>query len=197
MDTSRGKEVSKHHTTIYRKTHHSNEIWLIEDNDSLNGTFVNGKKIHRIILNHGDEVVFGGGTAFLLGDIIASTDLAECRYVFYIPPLQVKFCKNIDLNASLLSSDLLETCAICYCPTIAAEQLPCGHRFCLSCIHQWCRVCYKNMRPCVCPMCRAVFAQSELTPEEAQKTLEEVKVYSMEPMLRDLGVRTKYRLLIQ
>ena len=190
MDTSRGKEVSKHHTTIYRKTHHSNEVWIIEDNDSLNGTFVNGKKIHRVILNHGDEVVFGGGSAFLLGDIIASTELAECRYVFYLALPPVKFVKTVDLNASLLASDLMETCAICYCPCVAAETLPCGHRFCLSCIHEWCRVCHKNMRPCVCPMCRAAFASSELTPEEAQRSNSEIKVYSMEPMLRDLEVKS-------
>lgn len=190
MDTSRGKEVSKHHTTIYRKPHHSSEVWFIEDKDSLNGTFVNGKKIHRVVLNYGDEIVFGGGSAFLLGDIIASTELAECRYVFYLPLPPVKFLQSIDLNASLLASDLLETCAICYCPIVAAETLPCGHKFCLSCIHQWCKVCIKNMRPCMCPMCRAVFAFSELTPEEAQKTNGEVKVYSMEPMLKDLEVKS-------
>lgn len=190
MDTSRGKEVSKHHTTIYRRVHQNSEIWIIEDNNSLNGTFVNGKKIHRIILNYGDEIVFGGGSAFLLGDIIESTKLAECRYVFYFAPVPVRFCQNIDLNASLLTSDLLETCAICYCPCIAAETLPCGHKFCLSCIHEWSRACFKGMRPCVCPMCRAPYSSSELTPEEAQKTNSEVRVYSMEPMLKDLGVKS-------
>lgn len=190
MDTSRGKEVSKHHTTIYRRQHQKSEIWIIEDNNSLNGTFVNGKKIHRIILNYGDEIVFGGGSTFLLGDIVESTKLAECRYVFYLAPVPVKFCHNIDLNASLLASDLLETCAICYCPTVASETLPCGHKFCLACIHEWSRACYKGMRPCVCPMCRTPYSASDLTPEEAQKTSDEVKVYSMEPMLRDLGIKS-------
>lgn len=190
MDTSHRKEVSKIHTTIYRRSQRNLDLWIIEDNSSLNGTFVNGRKIHRTTLHNGDEIVFGGGSSFCLGDIVSSTELAECRYKFYqVPPL-VKFCSRLNLNGSLIESNLLDMCTICLCPAIGAESLPCGHKFCLSCIHSWTRECAREMRPSVCPLCRTPFAASELTPEENSVSNGILRVYSVEPMLRDLGVRS-------
>jgi len=190
MDTKKGKEVSKIHSYIHRKMHKNKEVWMIEDASSLNGTFVNGRKVRRLVLNYGDEIVFGGGSSFNLGDTVVSTTLAECRYYFYVPPPPVKFVPDIDLNKSLLASDLLEMCSICYCPVYHREVLPCGHVYCLSCIHEWSRVCTKAMKPCACPLCRSVFLESELTPDEAVITPAELKVFSIEPFLRGLSVKS-------
>lgn len=189
IDTSRGKEISKIHSKIYRRSHRNVDIWIIEDNKSLNGTFVNNKKISRVFLNHGDEIVFGGGSGFNLGDVVSSTDMAQCRYLFYLPPPIVKFYQQINLNASLVPSDLLDICSICLSPTIAPQELPCCHRFCLSCIHEWVRVCNTNMKPCICPMCRKEFSQSYLLPEEAMLSTSELKIYNVEPILVELDLK--------
>ena len=190
MDTSNCKEISKHHSTIFRKIHKFEEVWMIEDNNSLNGTFVNGRKIRRLTIQHGDEIVFGGGSSFNLGDKVLSTELAECRYIFYLPPPPIKFCSEVDLNQSLVSSDLVEMCSICYLPAFHRETLPCGHTFCLNCIHEWSKVCTNSMQPSVCPMCRRIFSKTDLTPDEAIINSSEIKVFTIEPFLRDLKVKS-------
>lgn len=192
MDTSRGKEVSKIHAKICRRLRGGEVVWLIEDNDSLNGTFVNGRKIHRVMLMPYDEIVFGGGAIFHMGDSVKSTETAECRYIFYYAPAEVKFQPDVDLSATLIhsSASAIDLCAICYCPIAAPELLPCGHQFCLSCIHEWARQCAKAMRPAVCPMCRKSFSPSELTAEEGEIADGVVKVWCVEPLLRDLDVKS-------
>ena len=189
MDTSNGKEISKYHAIITFHHHKSHELWMIEDNQSLNGTFVNNRKIHRKVLNEGDEVVLGGGSEFLLGEVIESSEKAECRYKFYICPPNVRFTQNVNPNDDIPAIQTSVTCSICYQEMNAEETLPCGHSFCLSCIHEWASVCAKNMKPCVCPMCRAPFSQSQLTPNEFILTKGELQVWSVESMLRDLGIK--------
>lgn len=189
MDTSRGKEVSKHHSTIFKVSRADRDLWVLEDNNSLNGTFLNGKKIRKSALYTGDEIVFGGGSNFLLGDMV-KTDLAQCRYIFFAPPPIVHFTPNLDVNCTLCSISTNEMCPICYGPMVAQEKLRCGHMFCLGCIHEWARTCVKAMRPCLCPMCRAPFIQSELTPEEGMVKPDEVQIWTVEPFLRELGVKS-------
>lgn len=189
IDTDKGQEISKLHTTIYRRAKDGEDSWIIEDNDSLNGTFVNKRKIHRVYLANRDEVVFGGGHNFCKGNILESTDNAPCRYIFYVPFKNVKFMPGSNLNKSICSSGLCELCPICFGPLTASETLPCNHTFCLTCIHQWADQCVQQMRPCVCPMCRAVFQKSQLSPEEALITDNEIQVLTTEPFLRDLHLK--------
>lgn len=192
LDTSRGKEVSKIHAKIYRRERGDDYVWLIEDNESLNGTFVNGRKIHRVFLMSQDEVVFGGGTIFHMGDAVCSTELAECRYRFYICPPEVQFHPDIDFSATLINSARsgVDLCPICYFPITAAERLPCGHEFCLCCIHEWARSCAKALRPCICPMCRAHFMPSELTSEEGEIKNKVASIWQIEPLLRQIDVKS-------
>ncbi len=47
--------VSGHHAKIYWEVDH----YVVEDNNSLNGTFVNNQKISRTVLKDGDSVLIG------------------------------------------------------------------------------------------------------------------------------------------
>ncbi|OHT04503.1 FHA domain containing protein [Tritrichomonas foetus] len=190
LDTEKSKEISKHHATIYQKVIKGKLIWIIEDQNSLNGTFVNGRKIHRVTIRHGDEIVFGGGAQFMVGDVVASTELGECRYLFFIPPPPVHFCQSVNVNASIMPENSQDICPICYFPITAAESLPCGHSFCLCCIHEWCRVCKRESHQCACPLCRTNFNPDELTPDEGLISEDSLDVYSVEPLLRQLEVKS-------
>ena len=189
MDTKIGKEISKYHALITHQHQRSHDLWKIEDTDSKNGTFVNNRKIHRKVLNEGDEVVFGGGADFFYGDLIESSEKAECRYKFFRIPPNVRFTVNVNPNDDITITHTSVTCSICYQEMSAEEILPCGHSFCLTCIHEWANVCIKNMKPCVCPMCRAPFSQSQLTPNEFILSKGELQVWSIEGMLRELGIK--------
>ncbi len=47
----------------------SNDTVYVEDLNSTNGTFVNGKKISKHILNHGDVILIGSHTIEFMADI--------------------------------------------------------------------------------------------------------------------------------
>lgn len=47
--------VSGHHAKIYFEADH----YVLEDNNSLNGTFVNGRRVSKVALKDGDEVTIG------------------------------------------------------------------------------------------------------------------------------------------
>jgi len=47
--------VSGHHAKIYWETDH----YVLEDNNSLNGTFVNNRRTSKVVLKDGDEVMIG------------------------------------------------------------------------------------------------------------------------------------------
>lgn len=191
IDTSQGKEISKIHCKLYRRQIDKDEYWVLEDNKSLNGTFVNGRKIHRVIIKNGDEIVFGGGKQFKIGEKVASTDEAECRYTFYLPPPSVKFLESIDPNAIYEEDpNSADLCPICYCSVVGKETLPCGHSFCINCIHEWARVCVKSFHPCVCPICRAIFHQSELSPEEGTINSDGIIIHCVQPFLHALNVNS-------
>lgn len=53
-----GNDVSRRHARIY----YQDKNFFIEDLDSTNGTYVNGKKVKRIALRHGDEIKIGNFT---------------------------------------------------------------------------------------------------------------------------------------
>ena len=50
--------VSGHHARIYWDVDH----YAIEDNNSLNGTFLNSRRVTKMALKHGDEVLIGKHT---------------------------------------------------------------------------------------------------------------------------------------
>ena len=50
--------VSGHHAKIYWDVDH----YALEDNNSLNGTFVNNRRISKAVLKDGDEVLIGKHT---------------------------------------------------------------------------------------------------------------------------------------
>jgi hypothetical protein len=190
MDTPSRRQVSKLHLSIHRRLRHGIEIWLVEDHESVNGTFVNSRKVKVQRLFSGDEIVIGAGPNFMTGDVLKSTDSAFCRYCFYTIDPMVQFGPKVDPNASIRDDQSRDVCSICYEPIVAAEVLPCGHRFCLDCIQQWAERCRRDCRCAVCPMCRATFLQSQITPAEATLSGDEMLVWSVEAMLRDLKVRS-------
>lgn len=195
MDTSKGKEISKRHTIFYRHFAKSGEKWVVEDRKSLNGTFINGKRIQRSYISHGDEIVFGGGAAFHVGETVLSTAAAECRYVFYLLPHTVKIDHNIDLNKHInVDADPDDCCAICYSPLCAPQILPCGHSFCIGCIREWANSCIKNTRQCVCPMCRKPFMPTALHLEEAHITQNHIHIKTIEPLLFDVNCVSVHQL---
>ena len=56
---------------------------MINDADSLNGTFVNNRRIKSQILNDGDIVQFGGLCNLPMGAILFSSDVSV-KYKFII-----------------------------------------------------------------------------------------------------------------
>src|ERR1700759_3396348 len=50
--------VSGHHARIVWETDH----FVLEDNNSLNGTFVNNRRVSKVPLKHGDTVLIGKHT---------------------------------------------------------------------------------------------------------------------------------------
>jgi hypothetical protein len=143
-------------------------------------------KIASRVLRERDEVVFGSRPNFARGDMLESSDMSPCRYIFHIVDPAVRFETNP--NADLRESD--ETCCICYSTMTAEERLPCGHSFCLNCIHEWARTCRASFQRIVCPICRRAFLHSQLTPNEAALRDGELCIWSVEPLLRELNVRS-------
>jgi hypothetical protein len=186
MDTLTGHEISKVHACISRRCEGRKEIWMIEDQESVNGTFVNSKKVHSRVLTSGNEIIFAGGPNFKLGDMLECSSYSSCRYRFVIADPVVRFASSLDPNASMNCTEERPICPICYDGLVAPEELPCGHSFCLHCIHDWDDACRRNGRRAVCPMCRAAFLSSQLTPREVILTHDGLEVWSLEAMLRDL-----------
>lgn len=44
---------------IHARLHHHKESWIIQDNHSTNGTFLNGLRVTRSVLHHGDKIQIG------------------------------------------------------------------------------------------------------------------------------------------
>lgn len=58
MDPDRDEEVSAHHAAIFKEGDH----FLLEDLDSTNGTFLNGRRItDPVVVSDGDELEFAAG----------------------------------------------------------------------------------------------------------------------------------------
>lgn len=188
MDTARTHEVSKHHAEIRYEEFHGKNFWFIEDKKSMNGTFLNSKKIKKHVLKDGDEIVFGGGSCFYYGDQITSTDSAQCRYVFAIPDPVIEFSpfSNKDINLTEINDN--EECCICYLPMGMKSTLSCGHSFCRKCLASWGKKCAKKEIPYVCPICRHEFDPSQAIIPSLRLENNVNIIYDVEPFLRVLEI---------
>ena len=74
--------VSGHHAKIYWETDH----YVLEDNDSTNGTYVNNRRITKVPLNDGDQVLVGKHTV-LFKDAWHEDAPAE-KTATSVPPMQ-------------------------------------------------------------------------------------------------------------
>ena len=191
MDTTQGKEISKIHATIYRQLLRTGETWVLEDNNSLNGTLVNSKKIKKQALRSGDEIVFGAGAVYNLGDSVVSTEKAECRYEFYRNPPSVRFLNHFTPNIDNIEDFDDETCLVCYEPISNGKKLPCGHHFCRKCIKKWVTICLNAFQPCVCPMCRTEFSLNIITEPEIVFSHGFINVSSIDGILSDINISRK------
>ena len=187
MDTNSGKEVSKKHAEITRKIKRGSACFIIEDLDSVNGTFVNQRKILKQTLTHKDDIVFAGGNKYCFGDILQEPEKAECAYRFVIPPMPVDFRYCTDFDIVLQDKDKQEECCVCYTKHHKMHQLPCGHSFCVGCLSHWARVCSQNMRQVVCPVCRRPFTRSEVENDAPiiEDGVEIIKL--VEPLLQTIN----------
>ncbi|KAG2379340.1 hypothetical protein C9374_007479 [Naegleria lovaniensis] len=71
------KFVSRHHAKIYR---HADVTFEIEDLKSLNGTLVNGRKISKAFLKHGDLIIITGGTTATTNGFITLGDKSRHNF---------------------------------------------------------------------------------------------------------------------
>ena len=112
IDTNRKKEISKKHAIIYKKKNHLHIEWIIQDLGSLNGTFVNDRKVLKQNIKHKDIIVFGCNDQIHFGDIVDLKN-SECRYLFIIPSLEINFDQCIDYNNIIDLNNEKENCSIC------------------------------------------------------------------------------------
>jgi hypothetical protein len=188
MDTSTTHEISKQHAQISYKERHGTTTWIIEDLHSLNGTLVNSIKIHDRSLKHGDEIVFGAGSSFMYGDVLLSTDNADCRYLFVVPDPPLHFAARGNHRESLAPIESVDECCICYLPMVVHTQLPCGHTFCKSCIIGWRDRCARVSQQFVCPACRRICDTEEARVPSLVFENNNWFVLNVEPFLRLLNM---------
>ncbi|OHT14740.1 FHA domain containing protein [Tritrichomonas foetus] len=188
MDTTKTHEISKKHATIRYQQINNRYDWIVEDNKSLNGTFLNCKKVKKHVIKNGDELVFGGGSCFLYGDQITSTDNAECRYIFVEPEPKTTYSLTSNKSIVLNSAEECEDCCICYNPMTMQTKLSCGHSFCRRCLSKWGKQCERKEQPFVCPICRHEYNPSQAKIPSISLDNNEFLIQDIEPFLRKLDV---------
>lgn len=150
--------ISRLHAIIYKND--LNE-WILVDKGSKNGCFVNGYKILQQQLNHGDTVVFGGGSMLMTGSYQDNVDsqfaytccisknitkddvVGKNKKVTALPSKRrrkdTKPSSTHEPSAKVKRkkiSDISEEfiCPICLDFFVHAQALGCGHSFCASCL---------------------------------------------------------------
>jgi hypothetical protein len=102
----------------------------------------------------------------------------------------VRFVGNVNPNGSIPPQESAGLCFVCYDTIYIAQKLGCEHRFCLGCIHEWLLECRMSRRAPVCPICRAPFSASQIIPGDAVLRGHELLVWSVEPILYRLKIRS-------
>jgi tripartite motif-containing protein 2/3 len=181
MDTVKGKEISRHHAAIVRTPGMIGSVWVLRDNNSLNGTFVNSLRVSNQILRNGDILTFGGGPEHVLQETANKFGRFDCCYVFLlIPPKSV-----IGADQKLFTE---EACPVCMELLKDAESLPCRHSFCSECLKQWMKTCFEERADWSCPVCRTPFSRDEISKSGAVVCRNEVVLLSREKLFECLGV---------
>ena len=188
MDTQKGQEISKHHATIMKTEKNGILKWNLIDNNSLNGTFLNKRKINSHILKNGDEIIFGGGTIFTHGDKLESSINSECRYIFFIPEPQIIFSLNINFNIILLPLEKCEECPMCYLPLKKDLILKCNHKFCFKCLRSWTQQCILSRNKPICPICRLEFDPEIIFFGEGIEINNTIQIQTIIPFLRSISI---------
>jgi hypothetical protein len=186
IDTPNGHEISRVHAAIIREKTPEQTFWVIKDTNSLNGTFVNSRKILARVLQSGDQIVFGGGAEMKTGDLLPAVQSMICRYVFCIQAPRVMFAPTVRFDVSAPSSECESSCPVCYMTMAAKQVLPCGHVFCPSCVLHWVKHCELYNKPTTCPMCRAFFVSSHVGYHDVSFHRNLLIVLSLDPTMREL-----------
>lgn len=190
LDTAKSHEVSKKHANIFFSETEGKTVWTIEDRNSLNGTFLNGRKIKKRTLCNFDEIVFGGGSEFRFGDVLMTTDTAECRFAFIQPPNPIWFDSDCNQDEVLLDPDECEDCCICYLPMVKRTRLPCDHCYCKKCLREWSEKCQSENTGFHCPICRKPHDISFANPPAVIVDDDSFTVKNVEPFLRKIGMKS-------
>ena len=188
VDTLRKREVSKIHATITRIHSNGKTKWVIQDNDTMNGTFVNRTKIKKHVLANGDEVVFGGGQGFKVGDRLENTKKSDTKFVFLEPLPSVSIEEPVSIDEVIPDEDNAEACPICYNPLLKRIILPCKHCLCSACLKVWVAKCFDDKKGVICPTCKTPFRDDDLLSGDFIFRGETLVVQSLDPLLRKIGM---------
>lgn len=189
MDTSKRKEVSKMHACITRHIKYFDCYFTVDDLHSVNGTFVNRRKIIRDELIHKDEIVFAGGNQYLVGDFLQTVDDLDCVYRFIVPETEVDFSSCTDYNNEFDITKENEECCVCFSYAHRLIELPCGHHVCVNCMQKWSLSCFERLHSLRCPYCRTKLPKMEIGKDSAEMVNGVQMVYSVEPLCKTLNVK--------
>lgn len=189
MDTSKMKEVSKYHARITRCIEHCHYFFVIDDLHSVNGTFVNRRKIIRDELAHKDEIVFAGGNQYLMGDQLNNVDNLDCVYRFVLPETEVNFanCQDFDNEFEIDEENIV--CCVCFAHYHRIVKLECGHHICVRCLAKWSRSCFESLKTLKCPTCRHKLVHQEIKQDSAEVINGVQHFHSIEPLCKTLNIK--------
>lgn len=189
VDTSKGKEISKKHSMITRHIKYFDCYFTIDDLHSINGTFVNNRKIIRQELNHQDRVIFGGGNQYYVGDYLKNPQEPECIFMFVYPEIEVDFSQCKDFNDDFEEQNENEECCVCFSAAHRIKKLACGHFCCMNCLNKWHATCSEKLKTLTCPICRAKLPKEDIGHDSADIVHGIQIVRSIAPLCRTLGVK--------
>lgn len=191
LDTIRKREVSRIHARITKLfTRDGSFDYFLEDNLTLNGTFVNKVKVSKRVLRDMDEVVFGGGPFYNFRDKLVTTVMSSTRYIFLKSIKGVVLSNDINLDEELPDPDDAELCPICYESILKRAKLQCNHTFCRKCLMSWVQECILERKSVVCPICKTPFDFEDLLYGDTKVMGDFVIVCNMDSMIRKLKLKS-------